>query len=284
MSIKRNDNIVDELFNFKVVHGRAGLYYLFTKNYNEVPFVSKDIKIVMISNFKYPNYLNEIYLNTPNKLNIEFIHLDKPVFQCGIDLIEPLYNYVKNIDEKYILYLDTIDTAILSDITDPQEILDKYNCKILFNAEDGYSFPDHGCVDKTYINKFNSFHASENVSYYAKLNDAKEINLKNLWSKIKCEPYRKSLNSGLFLADRAYLVEVLQEMLYYMYEDPTKGYPYGEIENQKLWQFIQSTRTNNEIEIDYLNLYFLWIHDRKFTFPIDSWEHYDFFYRNFKNI
>ena len=62
-----------------------------------------------------------------------------------------------------------------------------------------------------------------------------------------------------------------------MNDDPLKGYPYGEIENQKLWQYLQSICKNNEIEIDYLNLYFLWSHNRKFTFPVDSWEHFNYF-------
>jgi hypothetical protein len=36
---------------------------------------------------------------------------------------------------------------------------------------------------------------------------------------------------------------------------------------------------SNDIQIDYLNKFFLWVHDRKFNFPVESWEHYDYFNR-----
>ena len=276
--IERSDDIHKEIYNFKVVHGRAGLGYLLEKGFNHVPNISKDIHVVMITNYPHQSPLNQLYIDNPDKIDFTYLVLDTPKFRCGIDLIEPLLPFLKTIKNKYVLYLDASDTALLNDIDNPQEILDTYNCKLLFNAEDGYSFPDHPCVDKDYLNKYADAHNVSPYEYYGKIkNDTVDINIKNLHQKVNCAPYTKSLNSGLFLGEREYLIEILTEMLNYMYDDPTKGYPYGEIENQKLWQYLQSVCKNGEIEVDYLNLFFLWTHPYKFTFTPDHWEHFNYF-------
>lgn len=278
INVERGDNIDEELHNFKVIHGGAGMQYLFERRFNHVPNVSKDIRAVMITNFPHQNGFNKLYLDRSDKLNFSYLVLDTPKFRCGIDLIKPLLDHIKTVDEKYILYLDASDTVILSDIEDPQAILDTYKCKILFNAEDGYSFPDHGCVDKTYLDKYAEKHNCPPSEYYGEMRqEAVDKNVKRLHKQVNSAPYRKSLNAGLFLGEREYMITALTTMMEFMEEDPTKGYPYGEIENQKLWQYLQSLCENNEIEIDYLNLFFLWTHDRKFAFPVDSWEHWNYF-------
>ena len=278
MQIERSDDLNKEIYNFKVVHGAAGVHYLYQNGFKHVPNISKDILVVMITNIPNQNTYNQIYLDNPDKLNLEYIVLKTEKFRCGIDLIEPLLNYIKTIDDKYILYMDARDTALVCDIEDPKSLLDTYNCKVLFNAEDGYSFPDHSCVDKTYLEKYAEHHSCSMWLYYGEpKNNVDDTNTRKLHEKVNSAPYRKSLNAGLFLGEREYLVEILTTMLEFMNDDPLKGYPYGEIENQKLWQYLQSICKNNEIEIDYLNLYFLWSHDRKFTFPVDSWEHFNYF-------
>jgi hypothetical protein len=278
MQIERGDDLTQELYNFKVVHGAAGVSYLYENNFRHVPNISKDIRVVMITDRPHQNSYNQIYLDNPDKVKLEYIILKTDKFRCGIDLIEPLLEYIKTIEDKYILYMDARDTALISDIENPQELLDTYKCKVLFNAEDGYSFPDHPCVDKSYLEKFAEHHNCDPSKYYGQAkDDVSRINTLDLHKKINSAPYVKSLNAGLFLGEREYLVTILTEMLEYMNEDPTKGYPYGEIENQKLWQYLQSVCKNGEIEIDYLNLYLIWTHDRKFTFPVDSWEHFNYF-------
>jgi hypothetical protein len=113
--------------------------------------------------------------------------------------------------------------------------------------------------------------------YYISRDIVIRENTKRLHKIAKCEPYIRSLNSGLFLGERVFLIETLTKMVEYMNEDSTKGFPYGEIENQKLWQYIQYIYENGEIQIDYLSTFFLWTHCRKFDFPADSWEHFNFF-------
>jgi hypothetical protein len=279
MYTDRGDDIHLELFNFKVMHGHSGIHYLFNKKYEAIPNVSKDIKVVSITNMPYQNYLNKIYIDNPDKIDYECIILNTKKFRCGIDLIIPLYEYIKTIDNPYVLYMDASDCAILSEIENPKEILDFYNCKILFNAEDSYSFPDHGCVDKSYLKKYAEANQCDENLYYGKIKQlTQEKNCQSLREKMKnITPYVKSLNSGLFLGEREYMIQILSDMIDLMNEDPSKGYPYGELENQKLWQYLQSECKNNEIEIDYLNKYFLWTHDRKFNFPSDHWEHFNYF-------
>jgi hypothetical protein len=278
----RSNNIYEELYNFKIVHGRAGVGYFMQNNFSYTPKISSDIKIVMITNSPHQNQYNKLYTNKESGINIEYIILNTEKFRCGIDLIEPLYNYIKTINEKYILYMDASDTIIVNDIEDPQALLDTYKCKILFNAEDEYFFPDHPCVDKTYTKKYAEHNNEPQHFYYEeRLNRVVTKNSTDLQNKTNCAPYRKSLNAGLFLGERKYMVEVLEKMLRYMYDDPTKGYPYGEIENQKLWQYMQSQCENGEIEIDYYNLYLLWIHGNKFDVDIDNQWHFNYFYNNF---
>jgi hypothetical protein len=275
----RSDNLYEEIYNFKVVHGNAAIQYLVENNFNYIPTISKDVHVVMVTNMPDSTPINKQYAKYPDKLNFTCIVLNTHKFRCGLDITEPIFEFIKTINTKYVLYIDASDTAIVSDILDPQMILDTYKCKILFNAEDGYSFPDHPlCADKPYMDAYAKYHNSEPYSYYQQSKEkAVQINIQQLFKKLNCAPYVKSLNSGVFLAEREYLVEIMTKMLELTYDDPIKGYPYGEVENQKMWQYLQSICENGEIEIDFLNLFFLWCHDRKFTFPTDSWEHFNYF-------
>jgi hypothetical protein len=275
--IVRSDDIHTEIYNFKAIHGGCGISYLYTHNFTHIPTVSRDICVVMITNYPYQNYLVEHYLAYPDKINLKYIVLDKPVFVCGRDLIEPLLEYIKHIDEKYVLYMDAGDTALMSDILDPQGMLDSYNCKILFNAEDSYTFPDHCCVPKDHLEAYAKYHNCAEGFYYVPRDKIIVENTQRLQKIMNCYPYTKSLNSGLFLGERMFMIEALTRMVEYMNDDPIKGFPYGEIENQKLWQYVQCTYENGEIQVDYLNIFFLWLHAAKFDFPFDSWEHFNFF-------
>lgn len=278
MVIDRSDDITKEFYNFKVVHGHAGIAFLTENQFDYVPNISKDIRVVTISNNLFHSPFIKPYIDNPDKVNFTPLILDKENLRCGIDLIEPLYNYIDNIKEKYTMYIDAYDTVLMSDIDDPQGMLDFYGCKLLFNAEDGYGFPDHGCVDKTYLEKYSEYHKCSPHFYYVENRDkVSETNTRRMQSRVECYPHCKSLNSGLYLGETEYLKEILTTMMGYMNDDPIKGYPYGEIENQKLWQYLQSVCENGEIEIDFMNLYFLWNHDHKFKYPVDHWEHFNYF-------
>lgn len=275
MYIERSDNLETEILNFKAIHGQGGVGYLKSINYNHVPTISKDIQVVMVSNRPSTDSFAHYYENN-EKLDFTYIRVDE--FICFITKIKPLLDYIKTIDKKYIMYLDTSDTALISDLLNPQEILDKYKCKILFNAEDGYAHPDHPCKSKDFLYKFAEHNNSDIFQYYGETkNKVVQINVGRLQANVNCHLYQRSLNAGLFLAEREYLIEVLEEIYSYMIDDSIKGYPYGEHEDQTLWQYVQSKCENEEIQIDYLNHYFVFLHHAKFTYPVDHWEHFNYF-------
>ena len=274
MYIERSDDIIKEIYNFKVVHGSAGIAFLYENNFNHVPNISKDIHVVKITNYVHQNQkLNDLYIDS-DRLNFTLIKLDN--FRCFIDKVEPLLEFIKTINNKYVLYMDSSDTALMSDIDNPQSMLDTYNCKILFNAEDGYPEPDHVCKDKTFLEEYAKAYNCEPKEYYNPLRqEVINKNKQNFWKKLN-SPYVRCLNAGLFLAEREYLIEALNEMLNIMNDDPKKGYPFGEIDDQSVWQYIQS-KSNGEIEIDYLSLFFLHMHPNKFNYEPDHWEHFNYF-------
>lgn len=266
MFLNRSENLQDELLNFKVIHGLSPSHLKDNLNYNYIPVISKDIKVVMISNNEFQNPNLTDYINS-EKMDFTFIKLD--LFRCWIDKILPLLELCKSIENKYIMYLDTTDTILVSDLLNPEEILNTYNCKILFNAEDNYSYPGHPCDPKEWLKNYNS--------YYDSLEKVRQTNIKNLSNKINTNGFYKSLNAGVFLGERIFLIEVLSLIYDLMLDDRTKGYPHGESDDQLLWQFLMATYKHSEIEIDYYNLYFLWIHARKLHFSPDHWEHFNYF-------
>lgn len=266
MKFERTDNIYDELFTFKVIHGLSSAHLKINNNFNYIPKISKDIKVVMISNFRKNNENVDAYLNSSN-LDFTFIELNS--FKCWIDKIKPLLDLCEQIDNKYILYLDTSDTILVSDIPNPKEILQTYNCKILFNAEDGYSHPGHPCDPKIWL--------QNHPNYYENIELIRSKNKSNLFAKINTNGLSKSLNAGVFLGERVYLIEALKEILELMLDNPSKGFPYGESDDQLLWQYLMSNCKNNEIDIDYYSLFFLWMHIKKFDFPPEHWEHFNYF-------
>lgn len=266
MIIQRSDNIHNEIHNFKIIHGSEINHFKNDKYC--IPTISKDVKVVMISNVKHSSFFVDHYINS-DKLDFSFIELQ--TFKCWIDKIEPLLNLAKSIDNKYILYLDTSDTVLVSDILDPKSLLDKYNCKVLFNAEDNYSYPGHPCDPKLWLSNY--------PNYYQNKGKVMDKNKLALSKKMNTNGFTRSLNAGVFLGKREFLIEVLQNILDLMLDDPSKGYPYGESDDQILWQHMMSIYENNEIEIDYYNLFFLWTHPRKFDFLPDHWEHFNYFNR-----
>lgn len=266
MKINRSDNIYDELLTFKVIHGSGSNFFKNDPNFNYIPFISNDVKVVMISNFNHQNSNIEAYIKS-DKLDFAFLKLQ--TFNCWIDKIKPLLDLAKSINNKYILYLDTSDTVLVSDITDPKRLLDEYSCKVLFNAEDGYSHPGHPCDPKNWLKSY--------PDYYKDKNAITDKNKLNLSKKMTTNGFTRSLNAGVFLGEREFLIDALQQILDLMLDDPKKGYPYGESDDQILWQHLMANCKNNEIEIDYYNLFFLWTHPRKFDFTPDHWEHFNYF-------
>jgi|688.fasta_scaffold673960_1 hypothetical protein len=263
----RSNDLRKEIFTFKATH--AGITHYVKPRLCKTPVISKDIKVVTITNYHtYP--LLEQYKNHTDLISYHNISL--PTFRCWLDKIEPLLNYIKTITEPYVMYMDATDSILVDDIQDAQEILDTYNCKILFNAEDGFSQPGHPCDPKEWIYS----------TYYnqTRLDVVKKIRSK-LLAKTKTAPYVRSLNAGLYLGEREFIIECLEQILLLMLDDPQKGYPYGESDDQILWQHMQAMNDYENIEIDYNNLFFFWGGERHLDYDISHWEHFNYF--NSKN-
>lgn len=267
----RSSNLYDEIHKLKILHGSLSSW-IFPDRLYKVPTVSKDIKVVIITNQDRCSILQQ-YKNNTDNISLHTIVLTE--FKCWIDKILPIIKYIQTISEPYVMYLDARDTIIIDDITDPQDILSSYNCKLLFNAEDGSSHPGHPCDKKLWLypEYYNSI----------RLNEV-NINKQRLYAKTGISKYTRSLNAGVYLGERQFLIECLESILSLMLDDPIKKYPYGESDDQILWQRLMALNSSEEIQIDYKNLYFLWGGVRHLEYPADHWENFNYFNSFSKNL
>jgi len=270
--MKRPDNLQEYISNFYVIHGGSGVNGFNSQKYNYIPNIDKNLHIITATNYPGRNYSNDKLINHPDKLNFTLLELEN--FHCFVDKIKIVLDFAKTCNESYIMWVDYSDTVLPTDIPDAKKILDYYNCKLLFNAEDGYHIPDHPCIDKNYRHSyFKKFKQDYYFKYYSEVVDKNRIKLHDI-TKL---PYDRSLNAGVFLGEKKFIIKCFEEAYKYMIDDYNKGFPYGEQDDQIILRYMQSK--SNDIQIDYLNKFFLWVHGRKFNFPVESWEHYDYFNR-----
>jgi hypothetical protein len=264
----RTDDIYKEIYNLKILHGGLAAW-IATEKFNKIPKISKDIKVVVVTNYHTYPILRQ-YENSPDNISLQTILL--PTFRCWLDKIEPVLNYIQTISEPYILYVDATDTIFVDDILDPKKILDTYNCKILFNAEDGMGQPGHPCDPKLWLYK----------DYYSQ-NRIDEVHLlkKRLFNRTQIL-FSRSLNAGVYLGEREYIISCLKNILSLMLEDSSKKYPYGESDDQILWQHLMAKDDLEQIQIDYNNLFFFRGGVQHLDFPISHWEHFNYFNKNSK--
>jgi len=269
MYVDRTDDLLQEIYNFKIIHG--GLIHLIPDNLRRAPIISKDIRVIPVTNYKTFPILRQ-YENFPDNISLTPLFLEN--FQCWVDKIKPILEFIKTIPEKYILYVDSTDTILVNDILNPEQILETYKCKVLFNAEEGYSYPGHPCDKKEWLYE----------GYYLHKSKIDQINMNRLLNRCNTAPYVKSLNAGVYLGEREFLIVCLERILDLMLDSPIKGYPYGESDDQILWQYVMAEFENGQIQIDYNNLYFLWGGDAKLKFLPDHWEHFNYFNKQNKSL
>jgi hypothetical protein len=162
-----------------------------------------------------------------------------------ITKIEALKNYIEenyNTLPKYFLYLDGIDTLILKDIQDPKQYLDLYKCKVLFNAEPFYHHT--GFAGPTF-NYFDSLYTTESVRY-------NELTLNKYKSQVLM-----SLNAGVFLGEKEYILTLLKEAYSLMTDDFEKGFPYGCMDDQCLLRYLHNEHFD-DISADIFNQVSFW--------------------------
>lgn len=268
------ETLHNQLLTSTVVHGRAVCSSLLYDNPNPLPKVSisNEVHIITIVD-RYGEGSMCVNKSNLDDGRVNIIILEE--YNKWISKIEGLRDYIKtNYDNlpDYILYLDAFDTLILKDIKNPQEYLNYYNCKVLFNSEPSFhhtGFPQPDGASTTYYDKL----YYEGKSKYVELN-------KNKYGL----PFDNGLNAGVFLGEKAYILNLLEECYSIMKDSYDKGFPYGCQDDQCTLRFLHNQYFDN-ISVDLFNKFFFWGCPQTFTQPdsiygINYFKKYNYEYSN----
>lgn len=252
------------IFDLKILHhnGASGLFVDSPYFHDKTIKLSSDIVVIQVNddNGHCFSKINMIPFENPEQ-SVEILI---PFYNKWISKVENIINYIeKNYNQipKYILYVDGTDVVIINDILNPQEMLDFYDCDLLFNVEPNYM---HTGFDKPNIGYYEPLYTVESEIY-------RKLNLKKYGVA-----HDRSLNAGIFLGKKDSVLSVLKDALYYMTDDYTKGFPYGCLDDQCMLRYLQNKRFN-EISCDVYNKYFLFAYPKSIEVPEDNWEHFEYF-------
>lgn len=241
--------VKDKILSKSILHGRGVIAEILNGEDSEgIPEVkvSSEIKVVTVLDesaninacLRHSNIVDS---------TIEFIVIKKYI--KWVSKVEEVYNYISSNYEQlpdYILYLDGSDTLIINDIQNPKEILDYYNCKVLFNAEPDFWHTGTQAPD-------------DYPKYYDKLQTStkNEYVIKNK-EKYKLDRYyHQALNAGVFLGEKDFILKLLGECLELMNDDYHKGYPYGDTDDQLLLRHFHNIYFD-DISIDLFHKWMFW--------------------------
>ena len=243
-------DILESVKDLHVIHHISVYSTVYNKEIILKPVsIPGNLTIVTISdNTNYDRY-NILHKNIPQD-SIKHIVVD--TYIPWITKVIELKNFIKlnyNNLPDYIMYLDKFDTMIVNHIPNPQESLDFYNCKLLFNKEGIYGHDGCDNPSEEYYQEFldNSY-------------DKNQALIKKIYG-IKTEV---GLNAGAFLGEKKALLEILEEMLDYHYSKPyTEGFPYGWIDDQSVFRYM-FLKYPNIIRLDLFNKIFTQAHNEEF--------------------
>lgn len=265
------DLIPKELFDLKIIHHGATVNTIFCGGYFEEKIINLNENIILLQvndeRCHNSSKLNQIKFKNPEQnisIVVETYHkwLSKPV---------ELFNFINknynNIPE-YILYTDGTDVAILNDIENPKEILEFYKCDILFNCEPNYMHTGFGEPSHAYYNPL--YEKEQHV--YESLNKEKYG-----------VSHARSLNAGVFLGKKDYVLEFLEESIKYMKDDFNKGFPFGCLDDQCMFRWMQN-KYFNKISVDVYNKWFLFAYPKCLEVNENDWEHFTFFKRKNEHL
>ena len=237
-------DILQNLMNFNIIHGRSVCYTVMNKTDLKNCFVQVDKDICILTVIDEPSLAQSVLHNvniTNNKVN--FLVVKK--YEFWVSKIKELINYIKNNYNNlpnYILYLDALDTLILNDIDHPSKYLDFYKSKIVFNIEPaywntGYQAPIIGYLDP---------YSYDNRDKYKLLNKEKYGT-----------DFEIALNAGVFLGEKEYTLSLLEETYSIMTDDINKGFPYGYVDDQLVLRYLH-TKHFEHISGDIFNILSFW--------------------------
>lgn len=233
-----------DLFRYKVIHGHS-ICGPVLDNVNIIEreiFIEDNIKIVTVVDIS--NYKSCItqHINLVNS-KIHYLVVDKYV--CWISKVKSLLEYITDNYKqlpKYILYLDCFDCLILNDIKNIENILQFYDCKVLFNYEAEYN---HTGADMPNINYYDKLYSTYQ-SLYGQLN----------FNKYGVK-HTSGLNAGAFIGEKKYIKKILEIALKYMLSATKKEFPYGCMDDQLVLRYVHNNHFDI-MSIDYYNLFFYW--------------------------
>lgn len=265
------DSLPRDLFNLKIIHHGATVNTVFAGGYfeNKIINLSNEITLLQVNDSygSSNSKINKIKFSNPNQI----IDIVVPVYEKWLSKPRGILKYVKDNYSSlpnYILYTDATDVAILNDIENPKEILDFYKCDILFNCEPNYMHTGFGEPSHSYYNPL--YEKEQHV--YELLNKEKYgVN------------HARSLNAGVFLGKKDYVLEFLEESIKYMEDDFNKGFPYGCLDDQCMFRWMQN-KYFNKISVDVYNKWFLFAYPKCLEVNEDDWEHFTFFKRKNEHL
>jgi len=233
-----------DLLQFPIIHGRFICNEVLTNvaiKEKQVT-ISSDIQILTVCN---QSSLGQSVIDQVNFANTKVHTIVIDEFVKWISKIQSLKEYIEaNYDNlpKYILYLDAFDCLILQDIIHPQEYLDFYNCKMLFNVEGNFTHTGFPEPTSRYFEPLYNIEAQR----YSKLNEKKYG-----------VAHQCGLNAGVFLGEKEFTLKILTEALNYMLDDCNKGFPFGCLDDQCLLRFIHNEHYG-DISVDLFNKLSFW--------------------------
>jgi len=257
------NNLHNDITNYKIVHGRHGIGLYESYMQNTPITISKDVFIYTIID-KFSSNNTFVSKSNISKGNIHVIEIDQYI--KWESKIKESITYIKNNFDKlptFVLYVDAFDVGILNSIDNPKEMLDFYNCRILFNGEANYTHTGFPEPSPSYFHKL----------YYEELEKYCILNKTKFGA-----PLQKGLNAGVFLGYKEDILDILEETYEYMMDDFNKGFPYGCKDDQCLLRYMHN-KHYDRISVDVFNKYFLHCTQLSSNEDENDNHHYQFFDR-----
>lgn len=237
-----------EILKKNILHGRVICNEVINHFNGKLPeiTISENIEIVTVIDKSSISNASLKKVNIKNS-EVKFLMVDKYIKWTS--KIEETLNYLKNNYNtlpEYVMYLDGSDTLIINDIINPKKILEYYNCKVLFNSEPDY-WHTGASSPNDIKNYYDILYMGIKDEYLKKNREKYEFNYYN----------RSSLNAGVFLGEKDYVIKLLSETLDIMKDDYNKGFPYGCMDDQCVLKFLHN-KYFDDISIDLFHTTMLW--------------------------
>lgn len=243
----------EPLLNFPILHGRYVCDKVLSNFKTKKVSISEDIQVVTVIDAPH---LSQRTVEAIKKAGVDIKIIELEYYIKWISKIEGLRDYIQdNYDSlpKYVLYVDGFDVIIQQDILNPQEYLDFYGCKVLFNAEPQYH---HTGVPDPIPNYFDSLYYEHKDRYMELCREKYKSN------------FQICLNAGVFLGEKEYLLELLKEAYDLMADDVNKGFPYGCPDDQCLLRYLNNKHFD-KIGVDVFNKLAFWGCSQLLNYPGD---------------